>query len=345
MLDNQKKIKKNLFIAGVGLIGSSLIELIKDHNSLNICGLINSKKMMTSSQGIDHKIWRIELNKGLDADLQVFINVASEIPNSIFVDVTASKQISMEISNILARGIPVVTASKIANSSHQEYYDEIRASELIGKAQFRYETNVGAGLPIIDTLKTLQNTGDKILKIEGVLSGTLSYLLNEYDGSIPFSRLVKIAIESGFTEPDPRNDLNGLDVARKILILVRETGKKIEMQDVFSDSLINENIRLNTSVNEFLNDLKKYDNDFFKVYSNALNNGQVLRYIADWDGKKAKVGLKAVNEKSQFYHQSGRENFISFTTKRYNKNPLVIKGHGAGAEVTAAGVLGDILKC
>ena len=345
MLDNKKKIKKNLFIAGVGFIGSSLIELIKDHNSLNICGLINSKKMIISSQGIDYKTWKTELNKSLDADVEVFINAASKIPNSIFVDVTASKQISMEISKILGRGIPVVTANKIANSIHQKYYDEIRASALNGEAQFRYETNVGAGLPIIDTLRTLLNTGDKILKIEGVLSGTLSYLLSEYDGSIPFSRLVEIAMESGFTEPDPRSDLSGLDVARKILILVREIGEKIEIQDVFVSSLINKNIRLSSSVDEFLNNLKKYDNNFFKVYSDAINKGQVLRYIADWDGKKAKVGMKIVSKRSQFYHQSGRENFISFTTKRYNKNPLVIKGHGAGAEVTAAGVLGDILKC
>ena len=340
-----EKLKKNLFIAGTGFIGSSLIELIKKDDSLKICGLMNSKKMLIDLMGIDCKNWRTKLENGINADFEFFINEFSRLSKSIFVDVTASEQISMITSKILARGTSVVTASKIANSANQKYYDEIRVSELIGNAQFKYETNVGAGLPIIETLKTLLNTGDKILKIEGVLSGTLSYLLSKYDGSIPFSKLIKIAMKSGYTEPDPRNDLSGLDVARKILILIRETGEKIDIQDVCIDSLINNDIDTEISVNEFLNELEKYDNDFLKIYNKAKNNDQVLRYIAEWDGEKAKVGLKAVTEENQFYYQNGRENFISITTKRYNKSPLVIKGHGAGADVTAAGVLGDILKC
>ena len=339
------KTKKNLFIAGVGLIGSSLVELVENNGSVNICGLINSKKMIINSNGINCKNWKTDLDKSIDADFDSFIDKALEVPNSIFVDVTASKQISLKTSQILARGIHVVTANKIANSIHQEYYDDIRNSSSIGGSQFRYETNVGAGLPVIETLKTLLQTGDKILKIEGVLSGTLSYLFSEYNGSMPFSRLVKIAMESGFTEPDPRNDLNGLDVARKILILIRELGEKIDIQDVSIKSLIHENSDPNISVNDFLNELKNYDDDFLKLYNDALNNGQVLRYLAEWDGERASVGLKAVNKESQFYYQVGRENFISFKTERYNKTPLVIKGHGAGAEVTAAGVLGDILKC
>ena len=340
-----EKLKKNLFIAGAGFIGSSLIELIKKDDSLKICGLMNSKKMLIDLMGIDCKNWKTKLDNGMNADFEFFINEFSRLSKSIFVDVTASKQISMKTSKILAKGTSVVTASKIANSANQEYYDEIRVSELIGNAQFKYETNVGAGLPIIETLKTLLNTGDKILKIEGVLSGTLSYLLSKYDGSIPFSKLIKIAMKSGYTEPDPRNDLSGLDVARKILILIRETGEKIDIQDVCIDSLISNNVDPSTSVHEFLNELEKYDNDFLKIYNKAKNNDQVLRYIAVWDGEKAKVGLKAVTEENQFYYQNGRENFISITTKRYNKSPLVIKGHGAGADVTAAGVLGDILKC
>ena len=339
------KKKNNLFIAGVGLIGSSLIEMVGNIGSINICGLINSKKMIIDSKDIDYKNWETDLDKSLDADFNSFIDIASETPNSIFVDLTASKKISMKTSEILARGISVVTANKITNSMNQEYYDEIRNSILIGGSQFRYETNVGAGLPIIHTLKTLLSTGDKILKIEGVLSGTLSYLFSEYNGSMPFSKLVKIAKESGFTEPDPRNDLNGLDVARKILILVRETGEKINIQDVSIKSLIHEDSNLNISVNDFLNDLEYYDDKFLRLYNDALNNDQVLRYIAEWNGKTALVGLKSVSQESQFYYQTGRENFISLTTRRYNKTPLVIKGHGAGAEVTAAGVLGDILEC
>ena len=345
MLETPEKLKKNLFIAGTGFIGSSLIELIKKDDSLKICGLMNSKKMLIDLMGIDCKNWKTKLDNGMNADFEFFINKFAKLSKSIFVDITASKQISMKYSKILAKGISVVTASKIANSENQEYYDEIRVSEFIGNSQFKYETNVGAGLPIIETLKTLLDTGDKILKIEGILSGTLSYLLSEYNGSIPFSKLIKTAMKSGFTEPDPRSDLSGLDVSRKILTLVREIGEKIEIQDVFTDSLINENIDPNISVNEFLNELGKYDDEFLDIYNNAKNNGEVLRYIADWDGKKAKVGLKAVNKDNQFYYQNGRENFIIITTARYNESPLVIRGHGAGAEVTAAGVLGDILKC
>ena len=340
-----EKTKRNLFIAGLGLIGSSLIELIEKDNSITICGAINSKKMITNSKGLKSENLKVELNRGIDADIDSFVEIASETSNSIFVDVTASEHISMETSKILSKGISVVAANKIANSINQEYYDEIRASALIRGAQFRYETNVGAGLPVIDTLKTLLKTGDEILKIEGVLSGTLSYLFSKYDGSIAFSSLVKTAMKAGYTEPDPRNDLNGLDVGRKILILVRETGKKIEIQDVSIDSLIHENIDPNISISDFLEELKKYDDELLKNYTKSLSSGKVLRYIAEWNGKDAKVGLKAVGKESQFYYQNGRENFISFTTRRYNKTPLVIKGHGAGAEVTAAGVLGDILKC
>ena len=301
--------------------------------------------MITNSKGLKSENLKVELNRGIDADIDSFVEIASETSNSIFVDVTASEHISMETSKILSKGISVVAANKIANSINQEYYDEIRASALIRGAQFRYETNVGAGLPVIDTLKTLLKTGDEILKIEGVLSGTLSYLFSKYDGSIAFSSLVKTAMKAGYTEPDPRNDLNGLDVGRKILILIRETGKKIEIQDVSIDSLIHENIDPNISISDFLEELKKYDDELLKNYTKSLSSGKVLRYIAEWNGKDAKVGLKAVGKESQFYYQNGRENFISFTTRRYNKTPLVIKGHGAGAEVTAAGVLGDILKC
>ena len=345
MPNNKEKSKKSLFIAGVGNIGSSLIKLIEKDKSVEICGLINSKKMIIDLKGIDCKNWKIKLENSIDADFNIFVDELTKISRSIFVDLTDSRKISMETSKILAKGTSVVAANKIANSVKQEYYDDIRVSELIGGSKFKYETNVGAGLPIIETLKNLLITNDKILKIEGVMSGTLSYLFSKYDGSIPFSRLIKIAMKSAYTEPDPRNDLNGLDVARKILILVRETGEKIDIQDVFIDSLINENIDPTISVNEFLIELEKYDNDFLKIYNKAKNNNQVLRYIAEWDGEKAKVGLKAVTEENQFYYQNGRENFISITTKRYNKSPLVIKGHGAGAEVTAAGVLGDILKC
>ncbi len=284
---------------------------------------------MIDWKGIDCKNWKIKLENSTDADFNIFINELTKISRLIFVDLTDLRKISMETSKFLARGNSVVAANKIANSVIQEYYDDIRASELIGGAKFKYETNVGTGLPIIETLKNLLITNDKILKIEGVLPGTLSYLFSKYNESISFSRLIKIAMKSTYTEPDSRNDLNGLDVARKILILVWETSEKIDIQDVFIDSLINENIDPTISVYEFLNELEKYDYGILKIYNKAKNNDQVLLYIAVWDGGKAKVGLKAVTKKNQFCYQNGRENFISITTKRYNKSPHVVKGHGA----------------
>jgi aspartokinase/homoserine dehydrogenase 1 len=228
---------------------------------------------------------------------------------------------------------------------NQGYYNLIRNNEKKGQSKFKYETNVGAGLPIIETLKTLMDTGDRIEKIEGVMSGTLSYLFSKFDGLTPFSKLVKNARSKGFTEPDPRDDLNGMDVARKILILARETGAELEIDDVSIQNLIPEEMDPTLSIDDFLNQLSKYDNQFLRAYTSANDDDKILRYIATWDGQKAVVELKAVGEDNPFYHQNGRENFIVFTTKRYKHAPMVIKGHGAGAEVTAAGVLGDILKC
>ena len=204
---------------------------------------------------------------------------------------------------------------------------------------------MGAGLPIIETLRTLLKTGDKIIKIEGIMSGTLSFLFSNYNGSTAFSKLVIEARNKGFTEPDPRDDLNGIDVGRKILILARETGAKLELSDVSIENLIPDSIDENIGVDDFLKKLSNFDDQFLKRYQKAKKQNQVLRYIASWNGMKAKVKLKAVGIENQFYHQSGRENFIVFKTTRYNEIPLVIKGHGAGAEVTAAAVLGDILIC
>ena len=228
---------------------------------------------------------------------------------------------------------------------NQDYYDSIRENSKAAGSLFKYETNVGAGLPIIETLQTLLITGDTVEKLEGIMSGTLSYLFSQFDGSIPFSELVKSAQENGYTEPDPRDDLNGVDVGRKILILARETGAQLEFEDVSIQSLIPENMDPAFSIDEFLERLSKYDDQFLNMYTSASREDKVLRYIATWDGQNAIVELKAVGIKNPFYHQNGRENFIVFTTKRYKDTPMIIKGHGAGAEVTAAGVLGDILKC
>ena len=335
----------NVFIAGVGLVGSDLIRLIQDNNSINICGIMNSRKMILNPSGLDPQHYLEELENGDTADLESFISSVSQSLNSVFVDVTSSPAIAEKTANILKKGISVVSASKLANAMNQDYYDSIRKNSEAAGALFKYETNVGAGLPIIETLHTLINTGDTINKIEGIMSGTLSYLFSQFDGSIPFSELVKSAQENGYTEPDPRDDLNGVDVGRKILILARETGAQLEFDDVSIQSLIPENMDPAFSVDEFLEQLSKYDDKFLNMYTSASREDKMLRYIATWDGQNATVELKAVGIKNPFYYQNGRENFIVFTTKRYKDTPMIIKGHGAGAEVTAAGVLGDILKC
>ena len=335
----------NVFIAGVGLVGSDLIRLIQDNNSINICGIMNSRKMILNPNGLDSQHYVEELANGDTADLESFISSASQSLNAVFVDVTSSPVIAKKTVNILKKGISVVSASKLANTMNQDYYNSIRENSKAARALFKYETNVGAGLPIIETLQTLLNTGDTVDKIEGIMSGTLSYLFSQFDGSITFSELVKGAQENGYTEPDPRDDLNGVDVGRKILILARETGAQLEFEDVSIQSLIPENMDPAFSIDEFLEQLSKYDDQFLSMYTSASREDKVLRYIATWDGQNATVKLKAVGIKNPFYHQNGRENFIVFTTKRYKDTPMIIKGHGAGTEVTAAGVLGDILKC
>jgi len=335
----------NVFIAGIGLVGSDLIRLIQNKKSINVCGIMNSRKMILNPNGLDSQHYMELLANGETADLESFISSASQSRNAVFVDVTSSSAIAEKTANILKKGISVVSASKLANSMNQDYYDSIRENSKASGALFKYETNVGAGLPIIETLQTLLNTGDTVKKIEGVMSGTLSYLFSQFDGTVSFSNLVKQARENGFTEPDPRDDLNGMDVARKILILARETGIKLALDDISVENLIPAEMDPDLSIDNFLNQFSNYNSTFLDRYESAKKEGKVLKYIATWNGKEAVVGLKAVGSDNPFFHQNGRENFIVFTTRRYNDAPMVIKGHGAGAEVTAAGVLGDILKC
>ncbi len=335
----------NVFIAGVGLVGSDLIRLIQNKKSINVCGIMNSRKMILNPSGLDTQHYVKKLAQGETADLESFISSAAQSRNAVFVDVTSSPAIAEQTATILKKGISVVSASKLANAMNQNYYDSIRENSKASGALFKYETNVGAGLPIIETLQTLLNTGDTVKKIEGVMSGTLSYLFSQFDGTVSFSDLVKQARGNGFTEPDPRDDLNGMDVARKILILTRETGIKLALDDISVENLIPAEMDPDLSIDNFLNQFSNYNSTFLDRYESAKKEGKVLRYIATWNGKKAVVGLKAVGSDNPFFHQNGRENFIVFTTRRYNDAPMVIKGHGAGAEVTAAGVLGDILKC
>ncbi|MFQ6678104.1 MAG: bifunctional aspartate kinase/homoserine dehydrogenase I [Fidelibacterota bacterium] len=337
--------KLNIFLAGPGLVGSELINLISKNEQLNLCGISNSQRMIIHPEGLDMDSWREELPKGDGADINGLMRVAKASFPSVFVDVTSSREIAEKVPEFIKNGISVVTANKLANAMNQEFYDQIRMTCNDAGVRFLYEANVGAGLPIIDTLQSLLATGDTVIKIQGVMSGTLSYLFHEFDGTVPFSQLVKKARNLGFTEPDPREDLTGMDVARKILILARETGAKLELSDVSVESFIPDPLLFNIPIEDFLKKFSAYDSRFLTKFNHAKTKGKVLRYIATWDGETASVSLQSVGKENPFYTQNGRENFIVFQTKRYNDVPMVIKGHGAGAEVTAAAVLGDILKC
>ncbi len=353
-LSNTKSL--NLFIAGVGHIGSTLLaqlekqfEFLKKHQSLEIkiVALSNSKKMHFDDNGIEINNWKKVLALSNQKSVaSEFVNkmIALNLPNSIFVDCTSNEEIASYYEKILLESISIVTPNKKANSGSLTSYKKLQVAASKGNVKFLYETNVGAGLPIISTLDDLLYSGDKIQKIEAVLSGTLSYIFNSYKGKVKFSDIVKQAREKGYTEPDPRDDLNGLDFGRKLLILARETGKDLEMQNIKIQNLVPENCRKTSSIEEFFKKLQENDKHFDDLKNGAEKKEKKLCYIGKIEGDKASVELQEIDNKHPFYSLSGSDNIISFTTNRYNERPLVVKGPGAGAEVTAAGVFADIIR-
>lgn len=352
----KKKKKVNVFLVGPGVVGAALLKIVSEQLNyfrikLNIefhlVGIANSKKMILNKDGIDLFDWKSELLKSeTNSDINKFVASIKEmnLQNSILVDSTAGSILAKKYCDILTCGISVVTPNKIANSDHYKLYKEIRESASKGNCEFRYETNVGAALPIIETLRDLINNGDKLIKIEGVFSGTLSYIFNSLKEGKKFSDVVKDAKTRGYTEPDPRDDLSGLDIARKLLILIRESGKEIELSDIEIDNLVPTKLRKIKDSNKFLNELEKYDNQFEEMRLKSLVSNKVLAYIAKYENGKATVKIEEISSEHPFFNLNGIENIISFTTKYYNEIPLVIKGPGAGPEFTASGVLADILK-
>jgi bifunctional aspartokinase / homoserine dehydrogenase 1 len=346
----------NIFLVGVGLIGSALLKQIESHfkfleekhsNEIKIIGIANSKKMLISETGIQLEDCKSLLeNIQAGSNIEAFIKAMKQLnlPNSVFVDCTASEQVVAHYEDILRSSISVVTPNKKAQSASFETY--LRLKELSAKrdVEFLFETSVGAGLPVINTLNDLLKSGDKIVRIEAVLSGTLSYIFNSYTGDKSFSEIVHEAREAGYTEPDPRDDLNGLDVARKILILARETGVALEIDQIEVENLVPENCRETASIDEFFKLLKEADPVFEEKRCHAASEHKKLCYIASLEEDKARVVLEEVDSTHPFYNLSGSDNIISFTTGRYYQRPLVVKGPGAGAEVTAAGVFADIIR-
>lgn len=338
----------NLFMIGTGLIGSTLLRQIQESSApVRLCGLANTTRMILGAQGISLKNWKQKLDEGKVFDLQDFVGgmTGFNLPRSVFVDCTASEEIASAYEKIMSAGIAIVTPNKKANSGPFSRYKKLRKISQENNAPFLYETNVGAGLPIIRTIQSLVASGDEVLKIEAILSGTLSYIFNTFSASSgSFSRVVREAKAKGYTEPNPRDDLSGMDVARKILILAREVGLATELAQVKISPILPKKCFAVKTVDKFFAELEKLDADFEKKKMQAQKNNKVLRYIAALRGGKAEISLQEVDQNHPFYNLSGSDNIISLTTARYSSTPLVIKGPGAGAEVTAGGVLANILS-
>jgi aspartokinase/homoserine dehydrogenase 1 len=352
----------NVYIAGVGNVGSKLIEQIKQQSAnlqstlrlqINIVGIANSRQQLINLEGIDLNHWTDQLAAAPSGTIQNFVNaiVNHNLRNSIFVDITANASVADTYAQLLSHSVSVVACNKIACSSAYAYYAKLKSLAQSHHAAFLFETNVGAGLPIVSTLNDLIHSGDAIYTIEAVLSGTLNFVFNHYAGGTDgktFAQVVKQAQEEGYTEPDPRLDLGGTDVMRKILILAREAGHLLEMEDIVNESFLPAPC-FNGSVADFYIELEKQEPHFKQLYDAAEAAGCKLKFIAkfekDANGKAiAKVGLQHIQPSSDFYHLYGKDNLVLFYTNRYPELPLVIKGAGAGADVTASGVFADIIR-
>ncbi|WP_207423973.1 bifunctional aspartate kinase/homoserine dehydrogenase I [Desertivirga brevis] len=346
----------NIFCVGTGNIGKTLFRQLEEHREflkqqngilINVIGISNSKKMVFNPEGLSLQNWEETLNASEEvASLDKFVLKMKELnlPNAVFVDNTASPAPISKYAEILSSTISVVTCNKIGNSSSYAQYKAFKDAAHKHGVDFFYETNVGAGLPIIRTLKDLMMSGDRVVRIEAILSGTISFIFNNFKGDLTFHDVVKTAQEKGYTEPDPRDDLSGTDFMRKILILARDAGHELEPEDVKIGAILPKACMEATSVEDFYEQLKANNYFFEKLKNDAESSGKVLRYIGKLENGQATISLEMVDENHPFYMLSGSDNIISFTTDRYKERPLVVKGPGAGAEVTAAGVFADIVN-
>ena len=344
----------NLFIAGTGNVGGKLLaqiqkqyQYLQDNLRLQIrvVGLANSKNNLINEEGIVLNSWKEKLTDSSKGTIHNFVDtiINLNLRNSVFVDVTANADVASVYSKLLGKSISVVACNKIACSSSYESYHHLKSLAREFNALYLYETNVGAGLPVIGTLNDLLRSGDQVTKIQAVLSGTLNFVFNHYDGKKPFAQVVRQAQDEGYTEPDPRLDLGGTDVMRKIMILAREAGQKLEMEDISNEYFLPASC-FEGSVADFYAEMEKQETHFKAIYEAAAAKNCKLKFVASYENGKASVGLQHIPANSDFYHLYGKDNLVLFFTERYPEQPLVIKGAGAGAEVTASGIFADIIR-
>lgn len=344
----------NVFICGIGTVGGDLIDqiasqrekLMKENNlKINVVGIARSTKGIFNREGIDLAHYKELLAEGIPMNLETLRNevIGMNIFNSVFVDCTASADVASLYKDFFDKGISVVAANKVAASSDFENYSMLKALARRRNVKFLFETNVGAGLPVINTINALRNSGDKVLKIEAVVSGTLNFIFNTISEDIPFSETVRMAKEQGFSEPDPRIDLSGKDVVRKLVILAREAGYKVNQEDVKAENLIPAEF-FNCSIDEFWKRLPELDADFEARRKKVAAEGKHWRVVARMENGEYTVSLREFDSRTPFYNLEGSNNIILLTTERYNKHPMLIQGYGAGASVTAAGVFADIMS-
>ena len=344
-----------LAVVGVGNIGSALIEQLRQQRhyllsrgfDVRVVALANSRRFVVSPSGVDLANWKTALGAargGMSPEKLAARLAALELTNAAMVDCTANPTVVDAYPAFIEANFHIITPNKRANALPWRQYSALMEQMALRQKHFFYEANVGAGLPIMSTLRDLIASGDEIVKIEGILSGTLSYLFNTFDGSTPFSELVRDAHRMAFTEPDPRDDLSGQDVARKLLILAREIGLRMELNEVKVDSLVPRPLRRGAFSKRFFDDLARYDREVAARVEAAARRGAVLRYVGVLSNGRAQAGLKEFPRDHPVASAKGSDNVIAFTTKRYRKTPLVVQGPGAGADVTAMGVFSDILK-
>jgi aspartokinase/homoserine dehydrogenase 1 len=351
--DNTKQL--NLFVMGVGNVGEKFIDQIhqqkkflKENLKINVrvIAMANSRKMVFEEEGINLNNWKANVDQGETADVQGFIKRVADLNlrNSIFVDITANYDIAGIYDQFLSKNVAVVTCNKIACSSAYDNYKNLKNLSRKYNAPFLFETNVGAGLPIIDTLKHLIASGDKVNRINAVLSGSLNFIFNNFSETYNFHDVVKEAGVQGFTEPDPKIDLSGVDVARKILILIRESGYQMEMEDIVNNSFLPAECMATTNNEDFFKSLTKHAAHFDNLLAEAKAKNSRLKFVASFENGKASVGLQFIPADSPFYNLEGKDNIVQFYTDRYVDQPLLIKGAGAGAAVTASGIFADVIR-